>query len=96
MNIWSISDVIVTGDKIITVYPDVWQPLSEPNDGILSYVDDTTFKISDSSSYGSSGELVKFNLKNDKVETMNDGGTLLWPEKEFINQLKNKKIISLE
>ena len=51
----------MTGDKVVSTYPDSWLPLTTPEE--LSYVDDSTLKVSKTDSFSSEGELVKFNIK---------------------------------
>jgi D-alanyl-D-alanine carboxypeptidase len=91
MNLWSMADIIVTGDKVISVYPNTWSPLNTIEK--LEYVDDVTFKSVETGSFGYEGELVKFNLKDGKVETVLYNGSTSWPEAAWLDKLKDKKII---
>lgn len=86
---FSISDIVITGDKVTYSYPDSWWPLYNPTE--LERIDDTTFKIGESSSFGSEGELVKFNLKNGAVESVTFAGSTMWPEATWL-KMQCKKL----
>jgi hypothetical protein len=92
--LWMATDIVVTGDKVVAAYPDVWQPLYKPEE--LEFVSPTTFKISETNSFYSEGELVHFLMKNNKVDRLNYAGTTMWPEAEWISKQKSRKIVSLE
>lgn len=92
MNLWSMTDIVVTGDKIIAVYPDTWQPLSHPESlESLEYVDENTLKVKDTDSFYSEGELVHFNFKNNKVETVIYNGSTMWPAETWFKRQKERK-----
>ena len=91
VNLWSMTNVVVTGDKVVATYPNSWDTLYKPQ--ILEYVDDTTFKIVDSDSFYSEGELVHFNIKNNKVETIDYAGSTMWPEEVWLEKQRSRKII---
>lgn len=84
MDLWATADIVVTGDKIVSVYPDSWDPMSETDE--LEYVDDTTLKVTDTSSFDSEDELVKFKFKNGKVESVNYNGSTMWPEAVWLKK----------
>lgn len=92
-NHYGSTDILAMGDKLVVDYPN-WRPLSAPEE--LSRIDDTTFKIGETNSFYSEGELVHFNLKDGKVETVNYAGTTLWPEGVWQKRQAGKKIIKLE
>jgi D-alanyl-D-alanine carboxypeptidase len=94
MNLWSMANIVVTGDKVVSTYPDSWWPLTTPEE--LSYVDDSTLKVSKTDSFSSEGELVKFNIKGNKVESINYNGSTMWPEEVWLNRQKDKKIVNLK
>jgi CubicO group peptidase (beta-lactamase class C family) len=91
MNLWGITNIVVTGDKVVATHPDTWQTLTAPEE--LSYVDNTTLKVSDTDSFSSEGELVKFNLKNGRVESVNYNGSVMWPEETWIKKQRNRKVV---
>lgn len=93
MNLWSVTDVVVIGDKAVCIYPG-WQPFSQPEK--LEYVSDTTLKITETGSFDSEGELIHFALKDGKVSLMNYGGSTMWPEAAWIKRQKQRKIIALD
>lgn len=94
MNLWGMTDIIVTGDKVAAVYPGSLQPLSQPE--ILERIDDTTFKVGETNSFLSEGELVRFELKNGKVLTVNYNGMTMWTEKDWNQKQLDRKQISLK
>ena len=94
MNLWSMADIIVTGDKVMAAYPDSWEPLAEPEE--LEYVNETTLKTIDTSSFSSEGELVQFNFKNAKVDTVDYNGSTMWPEKVWLQNMKARQEVDLE
>lgn len=92
ISLWSMADVIVTGDKVVTTYPDTWQPLNHPeNLEKLEYVDETTLRVTDTDSFYSEGELVHFSFKNGKVETVIYNGTTMWPAEEWLKKQQKRK-----
>lgn len=93
MNLWSVTDVVVTGDKAVCVYPG-WQPFSQPEK--LEYVDDTTLKITETGSFDSEGELIHFDIKNGKVTSLNYSGATMWPEAAWMKKQGQRKIVDLK
>ncbi len=95
MNLWSMADIIVTGDKVVATYPDTWQPLNHPeNLENLEYVNDTTLKVTSTDSFYSEGELVHFNMKDGKVETVTYNGTTMWPAKTWFQKQQQRKQVA--
>ncbi len=87
MNLWSMTEIVATGDKVVAVYPDTWQPLSDPDSlERLEYVDETTLKVTDAGSFYSEGELVHFNFKDGEVETVIYNGYTMWPVEAWIKK----------
>lgn len=76
-NLWSTQDVIVAGGAAWTAEPGTWAPLGDPDR--LEVVDGTTLRIADTSSYGSAGELVRFEISDGKVGMANWAGMTVWP-----------------
>lgn len=93
MGLWLLIDIVVTGDKVVTAYPNSWQPLSFPEN--LEYIDDTTLKVAETGSFYSEGELVHFNFKDDNVETVTYCGTTLWPEKAWRKKQSDRQRVEL-
>lgn len=91
MNLWGMTDIVVTGDKVIGTYINTWQPLSFPEE--LEYVNETTLKVTETDSFSSEGELVHFSLKGNKVETINYNGSTMWPEDVWMARQKQRKIV---
>lgn len=92
ISLWSMTDIIAAGDKVVAAYPDTWQPLNHPeNLENLEYVDDTTLKVTDTDSFYSEGELVHFNYKDGKVESVIYNGTTMWPANDWFKKQRERK-----
>lgn len=92
-SIFGIIDIVVTGDKVVTTSPSTWWPLMQPEE--LERIDDTTFKVLETNSFNSEGELVRFNIQKGHVETVNHSGTTMWPEAAWTKKQKSRKVIKL-
>lgn len=77
MSLWGTTSVVVTGDKVVAVDPDTWEPFAAVE--ALAYVDENTLKVADTSSFGSEDELVTFHCRDGRVETVNYTGVTMWP-----------------
>lgn len=93
MNLWSASSIVVTGDKIVSTYPDLYFVLKNPE--VLEYVDDKTLKVVDTNSFSSEGELVRCNIKNGRVDSINYNGATMWPEEEWVKKQRSRSIVEL-
>lgn len=94
ISLWSMTDIIATGDKVVAAYPDTWQPLSHTESlETLEYVNNDTLKVTDTDSFYSEGELVRFNYKDGEVESVNYNGTTMWPETAWFKKQKQRKIV---
>ena len=94
INLWGMGDIVVTGDKVVCVYPDCWQPFWDPEE--LEYISNNTFKIKKANGYASEGEEIKFNINPDgKVGSVIYAGGTMLPESEWNKQILNKKQIGL-
>lgn len=92
INLWSMTDIIVTGNKIAAVSPDTWQPLSYPeNLETLERINDTTLKVTRTGSFYSEGELVHFNIENNRVKTVTYNGSTMWPAEVWRNKQQHRK-----
>ena len=91
-NLWSIKEIVATGNKVVAIYPDTWNPFSNPEIlESLEYVDGATFKVTDTNSFYSEGELVHFSFKNDQVETVIYNGTTMWPVEAWAKKQEERK-----
>ncbi|HUC79056.1 MAG TPA: serine hydrolase [Candidatus Saccharimonadales bacterium] len=86
-------DVVVTGDKIVSNFPNNWQPMQNLEN--LEYIDDTTMEIVDTDSFSNEGEKVIFKIKDGKVESVNYSGSIVKPEKIWEKGIKGIKRITL-
>ncbi len=93
INLWGTTDIVVTGDKVVAASPESWRPFANPEE--LEYVDDTTLKVVDTSSFYSDGELVHFNIVDGKVESVNYSGSTTWPEQAWLSKQSGKTIVAV-
>jgi len=94
--LWSILDLVAMGDKMVTAYPNSWEPFEAANE--LSYIDDKTLKITKTDSFSSEGELVYFTYNSDgsiKSLTYAGDGTFM-PEADYLKSVSEKKSIRVE
>ncbi len=70
-------DIVATGDNLVAVYGAGWNPVAMVEK--LEWVEGETFKIVDTSSGGSEGELVHFHAEDGRVERMVYAGSTYWP-----------------
>jgi D-alanyl-D-alanine carboxypeptidase len=89
MNLWSVDDVVVTGDRVAVASPESWDPLSGPD--VLEAVDATTLRIAETSSFGSEGEEVRFTLKDGKVTGVVAAGGTMWPEDAWLRRERRRR-----
>lgn len=94
INLWGISDIVVIGDKVVAAHTNSWRPLYAPEE--LEYVDDTTLKVVDASSFGVEDELVHFKFNNGEVESIDYAGSTMWPEDTWLSRQAERRIIELE
>jgi CubicO group peptidase (beta-lactamase class C family) len=95
MSMWSIADIVVTGDKIVCGYPNTWyNPLNEADE--FEYVNDKTIKTTKTSSFSATDELVKFSFNEDKVESVNYHGSKMLPEKIWLSKVAKLKKFGLD
>jgi D-alanyl-D-alanine carboxypeptidase len=90
-NLWFMTNIVVTGDKIVAAYPESWEPFSVVEK--LEYVDDTTLKAIDTDSFSSEGELVRFNIKDGTVDSIRYAGSTMWPEEVWAKKQRSRKVV---
>lgn len=93
LNLWGMVDIVATGDKIVAIYPNMWQPFYAPEE--LEYVDAKTLKITKADGYYQEGEKIHFKFdKAGHVKSLVYGGGLtMWPEKEYLKRLGQQRVI---
>lgn len=83
MNLWAINDIISSGNKIVAVSPDTWEPFKEHEE--LEYIDATTLKIAKANGYSSEGELIHFELAGNKTaSSIVYAGSKMVPEAQYL------------
>ncbi len=92
MELWSIVDIVSMGNKLVSVYPDAWDPFSAPE--ILRYVDNNTLKVVKTDGLYSEGELIhyKFDEKG-KIKFVVYAGATMLPEEKYLSKIENLSII---
>jgi D-alanyl-D-alanine carboxypeptidase len=91
VSLWNVIDLIVTGNQIIAANPDSWDPLDKAEE--LETLDQNNLKIKTADSFSSPGELVHFDVVNEKVLTLNYAGATMLPEQEWNEWQKNLSVI---
>ena len=76
-SLWGMRSIVATGAKVVAVRPDAWEPFAAVE--TLSPVDDTALRVTDTSSFASEGELVRFDLTDGRVASVNYTGMRMWP-----------------
>jgi CubicO group peptidase (beta-lactamase class C family) len=80
-DLWSVRDLVAPGAALLVGSPDSWAPLADPDR--LEALDPTTLRISETSSYGSKGELVRVHLDGTEVGSLTWAGATAWPESRW-------------
>jgi D-alanyl-D-alanine carboxypeptidase len=93
MNLWSMSDIVVTGDKVVATYSNSWEPFSGTEE--LKYEKENTLKVVETNSFSSEDELVHFNIKDGVVETIRYNGITMWPEQAWLKKQQELKNVNL-
>lgn len=93
MNLWSVVDIVATGNKLVAIYPGGWQPFAQPEE--LEYKNEKTLEVTATSSFSSESELIHFDMKDGKIATINYCGATMWPEEVWKKKQKQRKIVSL-
>jgi hypothetical protein len=91
MGFFRVSDVLVSGNRLISVFSNSWNPFWEDYE-VLEYVDDNTLKIVRAHGYSSEGELVHYSFAADgSVKAVKYAGVTLLPEKEYLKAKRSKQ-----
>jgi len=77
-NLWSVRDVVGAGARLVATSPDTWQPFKQCEE--LEPVTRDTWRIADTSSFGSAGERVTFTRQDGVVKQARFAGMSAWPE----------------
>lgn len=82
VDLFSAVDLVATDQSMAAGDPDTWDPFNEAPG--LERAGPGTLRITDQSSYGSPGELVRFHSAGGKVESLRWAGTTMWPEESWL------------
>jgi hypothetical protein len=85
-NLWSVLDLVGAGSRLMVTSPDTWQPFKECDE--LEPLTAETWRIADTSSFGSAGELVNFTREDGVVNHVRFGGMSAWPEPQWAEEEK--------
>jgi len=91
MNLWSMTNIVVMGDKVVATYSNSWEPFSGVEE--LKYEKDNVLKVVDTNSFSSEDELVHFNVNDGKVETILYNGSTMWPEQIWLKKQQELKSV---
>jgi CubicO group peptidase (beta-lactamase class C family) len=93
LNLGRITEILQSGDNLISICPNDWQPFSDSAlIEELEIVDDRTLKIVKTMGFLSEGELVHYNFANDgRVESLRYAGLTMWPEERYSDTMRLTK-----
>ncbi len=77
-NLWNRAHIVQAGDTLVTVYPSGWDPFALVEK--MEWVEGQTFRIVETDSGASEGELVHFYLEDGRVARVTHTGSTLWPQ----------------
>ena len=86
-NLWNAARIVRAGDALVTAYPAGWDPLGLVEK--MEWVEGYTFKIVETGSGSSEGELVRFHVDSGRVSRMTHGGSTLWPQDVWREKMSN-------
>lgn len=90
-NLWGVTGVVALGERLVTVAADSWDPMAAVES--LERLDETTFRITDTASGGSPGELVRFVLRDGAVESVRFAGTTSVPRPAWLARQEGRTIV---
>lgn len=92
MSIWSVTDIIASGQKLFAGYAKAWSPFEYADE--LEWVSDTTLKIAKTSSFASVEENIEYTFNDLGIpKKINFAGATMLPEKEYLSMLDSQKQI---
>lgn len=78
VNLWSATDVVAAGDRLLLASPDTWSPLAEPDE--VAGPDARSLRVVETSSFGSAGEPVTFTMEAGTAVSVRLAGMTSWSE----------------
>ena len=87
-NLWNTAHVLQAGEGLVTVYGDGWDPLDLVER--LEWVEDHTFRVVETRSGASEGELVQFHVEDGRVARVTHTGSTLWPKATWRERLRGR------
>ena len=87
-NLWNTVYIVQPGDALVTVNSSGWDPLELVEK--MEWVEGDTFKIVETSSGASEGELVHFHLDDGRVSRVTHTGSSMWPRQVWRQRLASR------
>jgi len=84
-NLWGTTSIVALGDRLVAAHPDSWEPFASVETLERGEGEDT-FVIAETSSFGSAGEPVRFQVRDGRVETVDYTGTIMWPDAVWLER----------
>jgi CubicO group peptidase (beta-lactamase class C family) len=92
-SLWNIKQIVQSGDNLLALDPDHWNPFDEENDPEgLEYVNGETLKVAVADGISCLGEEVTFDFAPDaSVRSIRYGGASMWPEQTYLEMLEESE-----
>ncbi len=87
LNLWGIREIVQSGDRLVAIFPNTWQPFSDSSlIEELEIIDSQTLRIAKTVGFGSEGELVRYNFQeNGNVKSLQYAGMTMWTEERYLD-----------
>ncbi len=93
-NLWSAEHIVQAGDTLVTLHGAGWDPLAMVEK--MEWVEGHTFRVVETGSGASEGELVHFHLDDGRVVRVTDTGSTLWPHDVWREKMTKKSHVGYE
>jgi D-alanyl-D-alanine carboxypeptidase len=81
VNLFNAVDLVASGTGALATDPNSWNPFEDPDR--LEPASAAALRVADGGSFGSTGELVEFDLEGGEVRSVRWTGTSMWPERRW-------------
>lgn len=81
VNLFGVVDLVALGTAPLAANPESWNPFEDPDR--LEPLGPTTLRVADGGSFGSTGELVDFEVEQGEVRSVRWTGASMWPEQHW-------------
>lgn len=93
VSLWAHIHILAEKDHLISVPAGIWDPFAATEK--LMFVEDDTFRITETGSGGLEGELVHFHEENGRVKHMMYQGKTFWPKADWDERMKDSTKVRL-